>query len=81
VTRTHFLRLPAAAGAAAVLAGAYGSHAFREGKSPYFKGIFELANRYHLLHSALIALAPAASAQPHLVRAGYRGASARLQRR
>jgi hypothetical protein len=62
-------------GAAAVLAGAYGSHAFREGKSAYFKGIFDTANRYHLLHSAL---APAASAQPHLVRATRHSAAAAL---
>ena len=29
--------------------------------------VFDTANRYHLLHSGLLALAPAASARPHLV--------------
>ena len=56
------------AGAAAVLAGAYGAHNFGADKSPYFRGIFENANRYHLLHSAVLALAPAASPRPHLAR-------------
>ena len=56
------------AGAAAVLAGAYGAHNFGTDKSPYFRGIFENANRYHLLHSAVLALAPAASPRPHLAR-------------
>jgi hypothetical protein len=30
--------------------------------------VFDTGNRYHLVHSALIALAPAACARPHVVR-------------
>ena len=51
-----------------MLAGAYGAHGFGPEKSPYFRGIFENANRYHLLHSAVLALAPALCRRPHLAR-------------
>ena len=63
------------AGAAALLAGAYAGPTFAPGpKSAHFTDIFTTANNYHLVHSAVLALAPAASAQPHLVRATRRHA-------
>jgi uncharacterized membrane protein YgdD (TMEM256/DUF423 family) len=52
-----------------VLAGAHGGHRFTAAKSPHFKDVYDTANRYHLVHSAVLALAPAASAHPHVVRA------------
>ncbi len=59
-----------------MLAGAYGGHSLPKNKSPYFKGIYETANRYHLVHSALIALAPAACSRPHLVGSLFAGGTA-----
>lgn len=38
---------------------AYGAHLFNP-KDSYYVGVYERANHYHLMHSALLALAPIA---------------------
>ncbi|OQV14450.1 putative Transmembrane protein 256-like protein [Hypsibius exemplaris] len=53
---TTFIRLAGLSGAAAVILGAYGAHAFRKA-SPESREIFETGNRYHLVHSVALALA------------------------
>nr|CAH0105322.1 unnamed protein product [Daphnia galeata] len=47
------LRLAGLSGAAAVILGAYGAHAFvkKEDVSNEFKQVFETANKYHFLHT------------------------------
>ena len=52
-------------GASAVAAGAYGAHGFKPQKDSY-KVVFETGNRYHLVHSALLGIAPVAK-RPHVV--------------
>eukprot|EP00884_Botryococcus_braunii_P018208 jgi/Botrbrau1/5070/Bobra.37_1s0034.1 len=52
-------------GAAAVALGAYGAHGFRP-KDPYFTEVFDRGNKYHLIHSMLLAVAPLAG-KPRLV--------------
>ena len=54
-----WLRVAAVSGASAVGLGAYGAHGFKP-IDPYFKEVYGRANHYHLVHSFLIALAPAA---------------------
>lgn len=47
------LKLAGISGAAAVILGAYGAHAFskKESVSSEFKQVFETANKYHFLHT------------------------------
>lgn len=47
----------AAGGATAVAAGAWGAHGFRP-SDPYFIDVFDRANKYHFIHSLLLACAP-----------------------
>ncbi|CAL8462359.1 g1892 [Coccomyxa elongata] len=51
--------LAALSGAAAVSLGAYGAHGFKP-KDPYFLEVFDRGNKYHLLHSLLLAVTPLA---------------------
>ena len=47
----------AVSGAAAVGMGAIGAHAFKP-QNPMYKEVFQRGSDYHLLHTALIAIAP-----------------------
>jgi uncharacterized membrane protein YgdD (TMEM256/DUF423 family) len=49
----------ALSGASAVGGGAYGAHVLKP-SDPYFTKVYERGNQYHLLHSLLLAAAPAA---------------------
>ncbi|OQV19799.1 putative Transmembrane protein 256-like protein [Hypsibius exemplaris] len=53
-----FVRLAGLSGATAVILGAYGAHAFRKAANPEAREVFETGNRYHLIHSVALALAP-----------------------
>ena len=55
ISRIH--TVAAASGASAVGAGAYGAHAYKPTEAK-FKEVYDTANRYHLVHSLLIAVAP-----------------------
>lgn len=52
-----WLRLAGLSGASAVALGAYGAHAFKPA-DPYFLQTFDRGNKYHLIHSLLLAVAP-----------------------
>lgn len=52
-----WLRLAALSGASAVALGAYGAHALKPA-DPHFLDTFERGNKYHLIHSLLLAVAP-----------------------
>jgi Protein of unknown function (DUF423) len=54
-----WLTVAAVYGASAVGLGAYGAHAFHP-KDKHFVGVFDSGNKYHLIHSLLIAAAPVA---------------------
>lgn len=60
-----WLRAAAISGASAVGLGAYGAHAFKP-TDPKFATVYERGNRYHLIHSLLLAAAPHAR-RPNLV--------------
>ena len=53
----QWLRLAALSGASAVALGAYGAHAFKPA-DPHFLDTFDRGNKYHLIHSLLLAVAP-----------------------
>ena len=46
-------------GASAVGLGAYGAHGFKPA-DPYFLDVYDRANKYHFMHSLLLAVAPLA---------------------
>ena len=50
-------RLAGLSGAASVAFGAYGAHGFKPEKESS-KQVFETGNKYHLIHSVLLATAP-----------------------
>ncbi|XP_055327292.1 transmembrane protein 256 homolog [Paramacrobiotus metropolitanus] len=52
-----FVQLAGVSGAAAVILGAYGAHAFKP-STPEAREVFETGNRYHLIHSVALGLAP-----------------------
>jgi uncharacterized membrane protein YgdD (TMEM256/DUF423 family) len=52
-----WLRLAALSGASAVALGAYGAHAFKPADT-HFLDTFDRGNKYHLIHSLLLAVAP-----------------------
>ena len=52
-----WLRLAALSGASAVALGAYGAHGFKPA-DPHFLDTFDRGNKYHLIHSLLLAVAP-----------------------
>ncbi|XP_005089582.1 transmembrane protein 256 homolog [Aplysia californica] len=54
-----FVRLAGISGAIAVSLGAYGSHVFRHKEvDPRLKETFEIANKYHFLHSLALLAVP-----------------------
>ncbi|XP_061446931.1 transmembrane protein 256 [Rhineura floridana] len=54
-----FRRLGALSGAAAVGAAAYGAHGFRRSdRDDYLKELYEIANKYHFLHSLALLAVP-----------------------
>jgi len=53
-----FLRLAGLSGAAAVILGAYGAHAFFQNASSEKKNVFETANRYHFIHTLALCAVP-----------------------
>ena len=57
LTRQAWLRVAGLSGASAVCLGTYGAHAFHPADDHYLQ-TFETANKYHFIHSLLIALAP-----------------------
>lgn len=57
LTRQVWLRVAGLSGASAVCLGTYGAHAFHPADDHYL-ATFETANKYHFVHSLLIALAP-----------------------
>ncbi|GFN98179.1 transmembrane protein [Plakobranchus ocellatus] len=57
-----FVRLAGLSGATAVALGAYGSHVFRHKDSdPQLKDVFDIANKYHFIHSLALLSVPLAS--------------------
>ncbi len=54
-----WLRLAAVSGASAVALGAYGAHGLRPA-DPKFLDTFDRGNKYHLVHSLLLAATPSA---------------------
>jgi len=55
--KTAWRVLAGVGGASAVALGAYGAHGFKP-KDPYFIDVFDRANKYHFLHSILLAMSP-----------------------
>ncbi len=64
-TMAAWQKLAGVSGAAAVGLGAYGAHGFKPKEEVYSK-IFDTANKYHLMHSLLLATAPIAK-RPNVV--------------
>mmetsp|Transcript_33091 Transcript_33091/g.45867 ORF Transcript_33091/g.45867 Transcript_33091/m.45867 type:complete len:113 (+) Transcript_33091:195-533(+) len=58
-------KIAAVSGASAVGVAAYGAHGFKP-SDPYFQKPFDNGNRFHLVHSGLIALAPL-TRRPNLI--------------
>ena len=56
-TGSVWLKVAAMSGASAVALGAYGAHGLHP-KDPYFATTFDRGNKYHLMHSLLLAAAP-----------------------
>ncbi|CAF4018984.1 unnamed protein product [Rotaria magnacalcarata] len=64
-TMKNCIRLAGLSGALAICLGAYGSHAMKENTSDELRRLFQLAQTYHLLHSAALLAVPFVS-RPHI---------------
>ncbi|GAQ85399.1 hypothetical protein KFL_002330090 [Klebsormidium nitens] len=52
-----WLQIAGISGAAAVALGAYGAHAFKP-ENQVYRGVFQTASSYHLIHSAALLATP-----------------------
>jgi uncharacterized membrane protein YgdD (TMEM256/DUF423 family) len=64
-TTSVWLQVAGISGAAAVALGAYGAHAFKP-ENEVYRGVFQTASSYHLIHSAALLATPLVK-RPQLV--------------